>query len=163
VAIVNANFFSPEHTVQGLLVTDGAYHGQSYVGRGGMFQGQNGQARVRSLIQEPFAGEALEQAVQAFPMLVLNGQTAYVASNNERATRRTVIVQDNLGRIVLLVTPLTGLSLADLSAYLPTSDMGIVNALNLDGGGSTMLFAHDNSLRLSSFDPVPAVLAVYAR
>jgi exopolysaccharide biosynthesis protein len=74
-----------------------------------------------------------------------------------------VIAQDTQGRILLLVTPLTGLTLADLSAYLPTTDMSIVNALNLDGGGSTMIYARDNALRLASLDPVPAVLAVYAR
>ena len=163
VAIVNANFFSPQNTIQGLLVADSVAHGQSYVGQGGMFQVENGAVRVRSLIQEPYGGERLEQAVQAFPMLVLNGQQAYVPSNNERSTRRTVIAQDNLGRILLLATPLTGLSLADLSAFLPRADMGIVSALNLDGGGSTMLYVHDNAVQLTSLDPVPAVLAVYPR
>ncbi len=163
VAIINANFFSPQNIIQGLLVADGQAHGQSYVGRGGMFQVQNGMVRVRSLIQEPYSGEAFEQAVQAFPMLVLNGVRAYVPSPNERSTRRTVIAQDHLGQILLFVTPLTGLSLADLSRYLATADLGIVNALNLDGGGSTMLYVQGNGPGLGSLDPVPAVLAVYRR
>lgn len=41
-----------------------------------------------------------------------------------------------------------------------------MNAFNLDGGGSTMLFLAapgEPEYSLPSFDPVPAVLAVYPR
>jgi hypothetical protein len=165
-SFVNANFFDPNHVILGLLVADGVVFGQSYQGRGGMFQVQNGQPRVRSLIAEPYAGEPLEQAVQAFPMLVQNGQAAYTPAAQERVSRRTVVAQDSQGRILLMVTPLTGLTLEDLSQYLPTTDMQLVNALNLDGGGSTMLYvrpAGGQPERLPSLDPVPAVLAVYPR
>ena len=146
------------------LVADGQVFGQSYYDRGGTFLVQNGQPRVRSNLTEPYTGEALEQAVQAFPMLVNNGQAAFFRSG--RASRRTVVAQDNQGRILLMATPLTGLSLDELSMWLPTTDLGIVTALNLDGGGSTMLFAVSldaQPLRLPSFDPVPAILAAYPR
>ncbi len=164
-AFVNANFFHADHTILGLLVADSMVYGSSLQGRGGTFQVQNGLPRVRSNIAEPYQGETFEQAVQAFPMLVLNGQTAYVPTPQERVSRRTVVAQDTQGRILLMVTPLTGLTLEAISAWLPTTDMGIVNALNLDGGGSTMLYASGEGqpLRLPSFDPVPAVLAVYPR
>jgi uncharacterized protein YigE (DUF2233 family) len=162
---VNANFFDPDHTINGLLIADGVPFGESYQGRGGTFLVQNGQPRVRSNITEPYyPGEPIEQAVQAFPMLVVNGQASFVQSG--QVSRRTVVAQDAQGRILLMVTPLTGLSLDVLSAYLPTTDLSIVNALNLDGGGSTMIFADSDltqSFRLPSFDPVPAVLAVYPR
>ena len=164
VALVNANFFSVENTVLGLLVADGQVFGETYRDRGGTFLVQNGQPRVRSNIAEPYAGEPLEQAVQAFPMLVLNEQASF--SQTGRASRRTVVAQDNQGRILLMATPLTGIALNDLSAWLPTTDLNIVTALNLDGGGSTMLYAtvlDDQPLRLPAFDPVPAVLAVYPR
>lgn len=167
VAFVNANFFSPDHTILGLLVADGVVYGQSYQNQGGTFLVQNGQPRVRSNIREPYVGEVLEQAVQAFPMLVLDGQTAYQPSRSERISRRTVVAQDDMGRILLMVTPLTGLTLEALSTYLPTTDMGIVTALNLDGGGSTMVYANppgsSQPVRLPSLDAVPAVLAVYSR
>ena len=48
IALVNANFFDPQNRVLGLLVSDGEVYGSSYVGRGGTFIVQNGQARVRS-------------------------------------------------------------------------------------------------------------------
>ena len=107
-----------------------------------------------------------EQAVQGFPMLVTNRQQAYTNSRPDRATRRTLIAQDSQGRILLMVTPLAGITLLDLSAALAASDMDIVNAFNLDGGGSTLLgldVPARSPYTLASFDPVPAVLAVYAR
>ena len=162
VAFVNANFFHPDNSLLGLLVADGMVYGEAFRDRGGMFYVQNGQARIRSNIHEPYAGEPLEQAVQAFPMLVLNSQPAFTQPGP--SSRRTVVAQDAQGRVLLMVTPLLGLSLDDLSAYLTTTDLGIVNAFNLDGGGSTMLYVDaDTPLRLASLDRVPAVLAVYPR
>lgn len=165
VAIVNANFFDPQYQVLGLLVADGVAHGQSYTDRGGTLIVQDGQPRIRSNTQEPYRGEALEQAVQAFPMLVLNGQQAYTSTAADRSTRRTAIAQDRQGRILVMVTPLIGMTLVDLSAFLAAADMEIVNAFNLDGGGSSLLSVETGavSYSLPSFDPVPAVLAIYPR
>lgn len=166
VAFINANFFTPEFNILGLLVADGVVHGQSYVGYGGTFAVENGLPDVWSNINRAYQGEPLEQAVQGFPMLVADGQQAYHNPDPDRNTRRTIVGRDNQGRIILGVTPLLGLTLVDLSAYLPTTDLGLVNAVNLDGGGSTMMFVQANDgaeYRLVSLDPVPAVLAVYAR
>lgn len=166
VAFVNANFFDENGNALGLLVADGQAYGQSFVDRGGTFLVQNGQPRVRSNIAEPYTGESLEQGVQGFPMLILDGAQAYTDTAQDRFTRRTVVAQDSDGRIVLLVTPLIGLTLLDLSAFLPTTDMSLMNALNLDGGGSTLMYLNVNGTPeyiVTSLDPVPAVLAVYPR
>ncbi|MGB1288074.1 MAG: phosphodiester glycosidase family protein, partial [Aggregatilineales bacterium] len=163
IAIVNANFFSRAYTIQGLLISDGVRHGQSYVNRGGTFAIQNGMPRITSNIAEPYAGQAYEQAVQAFPMLVINRAQAYTRSRDTRPSRRTVIAQDADGQIILMTTSLLGLGLYNLSDYLARSDLNLVNAFNLDGGGSTMMYIQPMNYTLSSFDPVPAVLAVYLR
>lgn len=164
-AFINANFFNPENHILGLLVADGVPYGQSFSGFGGMAQVQNGVPRVRSLIAEPYAGEALEQAVQAFPMLVLNGQPTFERTNGDRPSRRTIIGQDRAGRIILITTnSLIGMRLADLGAYLASTDLDLVNALNLDGGGSTMMVINAGAPQIvPPFDPVPAVLAVYPK
>lgn len=165
VVIVNANFFDLQFNALGLVITDGVAYGQAFSDRGALVQVQNGVPRVRSTILEPYLGEALEQAVQAFPMLVMDGAASFNNPNGDRTSRRTVAAQDSQGRILLLATPLLGLSLTELSAYLPTTDMDIVNAVNLDGGGSTMMYVGPASppYALASFDPVPVVLAVYPR
>jgi len=62
-----------------------------------------------------------------------------------------------------MVTPLLGPTLLDLSAFLAQSDMDLVNAFNLDGGGSTMMVIAPEDYLIASRDPVPAVLAIYPR
>jgi exopolysaccharide biosynthesis protein len=130
-----------------------------------MLQVQNGQVRVRSNIVEPYMGEPLEQVVQAFPVLVTNGQASYANPENDRISRRTVAGQDSFGRIVLMVSSsFVGMRLVDLSNYLPTTDLDLVTAVNLDGGGSSLMaITVPTQFQILSFDPVPAVLAVYAR
>lgn len=161
--IINSNFFNHDNTVLGLLVSDGQVFGNAYTDRGGTFLVQNGIPSVRGNISQPYQGEPLEQAIQAFPMLVENGQATFFNTRGDERTRRTVIAQDVDGNILVMATPFLGMTLADLSAYLPTTDMNILTAFNLDGGGSTMMAATDADYVLRSFDAVPAVLAVYPR
>ncbi|MBL8153593.1 MAG: phosphodiester glycosidase family protein [Anaerolineae bacterium] len=163
--IVNANFFDPENRILGLLISDGVVYGSSYIDRGGTFLVQDGVARVRSNLREPYQGEPLEQAVQAFPMLVLDGLAAFQSERQEFPSRRTVVAQDDQGRILLMATPFFGLTLENLSSYLAGAGLGIQTALNLDGGGSTLMVLGTGAEReviVASFDPVPAVLAVYS-
>lgn len=162
--IVNANFFDPENRVLGLLVADGVVYGSSYTDRGGTFVVQDGGARLRSNLREPYQGEALDQAVQAFPMLVLDGLPAFQSDRQEFPSRRTVVAQDDQGRILLMATPFFGMTLEGLSSYLAGAGLGIQTALNLDGGGSTLLVLGvgvERETAVASFDAVPAVLAVY--
>jgi exopolysaccharide biosynthesis protein len=160
VAIINANFFDPEGRILGLLVSDGTPYGQSFVSRGGMFSVADGPPRIQSLVNVPYAGEALQSAVQAFPMLVIDRQPVRQNPAADRTSRRTVVAQDSQGRIIWFSTPLIGMTLDEMALFLSQSvELDIVQALNLDGGGSTMLYAEGADL--PSFDPVPAVLAAY--
>jgi len=164
-AFVNANFFTPDHTVLGLLVADGVAHGRAYTDRGGTLLVRSGQPLIRANLREPYTpGEPLEQAVQGFPMLVQDGLPALTGQPGDRVARRTAAGQDRSGRVLLMVTPLLGLTLADLSAFLAESDLDLRIAFNLDGGGSSLMYhAGSPPLALPSVDPVPAVLAVYPR
>ncbi len=161
--IVNANFFTPEYLITGLLVSDGQVFGRSFTDRGGMFSVQNGQPVLQSLIAQPHDGRPLEQAVQAFPMLVHERAAAYQRATDTRASRRTVIGMDSQGRVLLMATPGIGLGLYDLSQYLASADLDLVTAFNLDGGRSTMMAIAATRYVINSFDAVPAVLAVYPR
>lgn len=161
--IVNANFFTPEHTITGMLVADGVTYGSSFTDRGGMFSLQGGIPVMQFLVNQPWDGRALEQAVQAFPYLVSGGAPAYTRTTDTRPSRRTIIGLDSDGLVILMATPGIGLGLYDLSQYLPTAGIDLVEAFNLDGGGSTMLAITPTGYALASIDPVPAVLAVYRR
>lgn len=158
---VNANFFDPSHNPLGLVVADGQAVGVTYVNRGGMFAVQDGVARVQSLVRSTYDGAPLEQAVQGFPMLVTDYTPNYQTAPGDRSSRRTVVALDSRGRVLLISTTLLGMTLDEMAAFLVSPDLDIVNALNLDGGGSTLMEAPDASL--PSLDPVPVILAVYPK
>lgn len=162
-AIINANFFGTQNEVLGLLISDGAVFGRSYQ-RGGTFIVQNGVPRIRHTPDEPYyAGEPMQQAVQAFPMLVRDGQQHYYSDTDFIPSRRSAIGQDSQGRIVIFAT-ISLISLPQFSEYLANeASLDLVNAFNLDGGGSTMLYSAPADFTLRSIDPVPAVLAVYPK
>jgi uncharacterized protein YigE (DUF2233 family) len=140
VAIINAGFFTPDHLAIGLLVADGIASGTALQDRGGSFVVRAGQPRILSNVFEGDLGDRIQQAVQAYPLLMYSGQRLYQASGREEITRRTVVAQDGQGRILLMATPLLGLSLDSLAQFLLDSDLGIVDAPHLDGGGSTMIY-----------------------
>jgi exopolysaccharide biosynthesis protein len=123
--------------------------------------------RVRSTILEPYQGEVLEQATQAFPMLISDEEAVFDNTRGDRISRRTIAAQDSEGQIVLMATSsLIGIRLVDLSDYLAATDLDLVNAFNLDGGGSTMMLVKSESAGttlIPSLDSVPAVLAIYPR
>lgn len=166
VAIVNANFFGVDGRILGLLVADGVVHGASYTDRGGTFLVRDGQPRILSNLVDRIDVDGAEQAVQAFPMLVYQGEAAFTREIADRATRRTVIGQDREGRVILLATPFIGPPLRELSLWLAETDLDLWAAFNLDGGGSTLMARRDRNgitYEVLSFDAVPAILAVYPR
>lgn len=160
-AFINTNFFDPEFRALGLVVADGVVHGNAFTSRGGLFAIQDNLPLIRSNVHEPYAGEPYAQAVQGFPMLILDGQVNFTDTTGDRNTRRTAIGIDSQGRVVLLATPGLGLRLAEFAAFLAETDLGLTQAFNLDGGGSTMMVVPSADFILPSLDSVPTVLAVY--
>jgi len=164
--IVNGGFFDEQDRALGLLVTDGQALGASFSGFGGMLQVDGaGAARVRSLVGEPYWGEPLWQAVQAFPMLIeAGGVLAPQGAGFDVRSRRTWAGQDRAGRILFGVTT-NLISLADLQTWLLASDLDLGIAFGLDGGQSSALDVSSPALeeRIPAFDRLPTVIAVYTR
>ncbi len=162
--IINANFFDRENRVLGTVVSDGVAHGAAYLDRGGTFLlRKNVPSVIGYRSSSSRIDKSVEQAIQGFPLLVDGGKQSYDDSGAGERNRRTLIAEDVSGKILIMVSPFLGLSLADLSAFLPTTDLEIVTAVNLDGGGSTMIALPGIGYFQPSFDAVPTILAVYAR
>ncbi len=162
--IINANFYDRANRALGAVVSDGRLSGNAYQSRGGTFLVRNGAPSVIGFrAGPPPIDTTVNQAVQGFPLLVFNGEQAYFGSSEGERNRRTVIAEDANSNILILVAPYFGPSLQDLSAYLPSTDLDIVTAVNLDGGGSTMIAIPAADYFQPSFDAVPTVLAVYPR
>lgn len=160
-AFVNANFFDEANQALGLLVADSQTYSEAYTDRGGIFAIRDGQPMLYPSGYHPQHSGTVEQAIQAFPMLVTEGIGDYNGDPSGAISRRTVIALNREGEILILVTPLLGPSLEGLSRALAASDLEIVTALNLDGGGSTMLYSE--MAFVPALDPVPAVLAIYPK
>jgi exopolysaccharide biosynthesis protein len=158
--ILNASFYDKVGKALGLLSSDGRIEGTPITERGGLFAVKNGTPIIRYNPEMRYNGEDYEQAVQAFPMLVHRGEQLYTQHRGDRMTRRSAIAMDRCGRVILISTPRLGLHLADLAAFL--TQLHVVEAFNLDGGGSTMMAVPDAGVSIPSLDPVPTVLAVYA-
>lgn len=160
VAFINANFFEGNLHINGLLVADGVAHGQPWLSRGGTLLVRDGLPQLRPSREQPWRNAPPQQAVQGFPMLLLDGAQAYRGRSS--LARRSVVALDSRGHVLLLATPLLGITLADLSAWLVASDLDIVSALNLDGGGSTLFYVStEPATHILSLDAVPALLAVW--
>lgn len=166
-AIINGGFFDENDRATGLTISNGQVFGQSYQGFGGMFQVEaTGQVRVRSLVSEPYAGETLAQAVQAFPVLVeAGGVRAPQDDGFDEGSRRSFIAQDSAGHILLGVVPYSFVSLAELQLWLLSSGLDIQIAFGLDGTRSACMVINvpGNMATYASFDRIPTVIAVYPR
>jgi uncharacterized protein YigE (DUF2233 family) len=164
--VINASFFTREDRATALVVSDGERREQSYRGFGGMFAVAGEQIWIQSLREEPFNPEqALDQAVQTFPILIRPGGILNDQVDDLALAPRTAIALDRAGRVVAVVAPRAVFTLRGLAAFLADSDLDLDAALNLDGGTSTgmWLAAGETRINLDSLAPVPSVIAVEAR
>jgi hypothetical protein len=167
--VLNGGYFSYENerfVPDGLAILHGKALGQSFDGFGGMLAIRAGRAELRWLVGQPYdPDERLQAALQSFPMLVLpGGRLGFGAGREDQAAaRRTVIAQDQQGRILFIVTPQGYFTLHKLSVYLTESDLDLDIAINLDGGGSTGLLVADPKEIIPPKVLLPYVILVHAR
>jgi hypothetical protein len=162
--VVNGGFFTEDDVATGLIVTDGVPSGSSYQGFGGMFSVDEEGAHLRSLQQQPYSeSEVLKAALQSFPMLITpGGNIAYKYEKGEKA-RRTVVAMDRDRRMMIIISPSAAFTLAEMGAYLASSDLNLDSALNLDGGASTGLVLSDPTEGIPAFSELPSVILVYEK
>jgi uncharacterized protein YigE (DUF2233 family) len=167
--VVNGAYFAPDsegNEAIGLLVSDGQRWGTPLADYAGMFAvSAAGDVSVRWLRQRPYdPQELLAEAVQSFPVLVKpGGVMGFPADADEgMAARRTVVAQDRMGNILLIVAPRGTLSLHEVAIFLMRADLDVDVALNLDGGGSTGIWLATSEARvdIDSYTAVPSVIAV---
>lgn len=160
--VINGGFFTEENNATGLVISNGQSFGSSYEGFGGMFAVTESGPLLRWLPEQPYdAGEPLLAALQSFPMLLTPGGVSGVPSDDGQRARRTVVAQDDQGRLLFLVAPIGHFTLYGLSRYLETSDLSLDRALNLDGGASSGMILSEPPLYIPAFELLPTVIVVY--
>ncbi len=81
---------------------------------------------------------AYDQGIQSFPVLLDPKGQVRVNQSNFQANR-TVLGQDRLGNLYILITEKPSFTLYDLGHYLKGLPLGLQFILNLDGGNRTQL------------------------
>jgi len=167
--VINGGYFSidnQKYSPDGLAILNGKALGHSFEEFGGMLAIQGRRADLRWLVLKPYdPDERLQAALQSFPVLVRpGGRLGFGPEKEDRASaRRTVISQDQDGRILFMIAPQGYFTLHQLSAYLTESDLHLDIAVNLDGGGSTGLLVANPREIIPSRVLLPFVILVYAR
>ena len=143
---INGGFFDKNSNPLGLRISN--YHQFSPLKRiswWGIFYIKNQKAHLASL--NSYKGNNnVNFAVQTGPRLLINGQIPQLKAG---IAERSAIGIAPDGKIIILVTensPMTTTALAKLMKSWP---INCKNALNLDGGSSSQIYAHINKFKLN--------------
>ena len=160
IAAINCGFYRDDRGAYrhiGLLMTEGEALSKLRAGWGGVLIVRNGEAAVVPKPKRLIAPARL--GLQGWPMLIEN-RTRIPQLNAGDLARRTAVGVDNQGRVVWVVAPL-GMTLADFAQRLLEQDLGLVEAVNLDGGASTGLrWRAQPNARMIGPDSLPIPCAV---
>jgi exopolysaccharide biosynthesis protein len=141
---VNGNYFHPDRTSLGLVVSDGATIHTLERARllSGILAVADGHIALQR-IAEFKPGEKLRQALQCGPFLIDHGKPVPGLNATAVATRTVVLGNGRDVWALLICEPVT---LAEMAEILSTqgifSELKIDRALNLDGGSSTGMWVN---------------------
>ena len=143
---VNGGFFDHNYRPLGLRISNHNQHNRlKRISWWGIFYIKNQKAHISSLHQFK-TSQHIDFALQSGPRLLIDGHIPSLKAG--RAERSALGIASD-GRIILLVTdnaPMTTTTLAELMLFSP---LHCKEALNLDGGSSSQLYARINSFNIN--------------
>ncbi len=157
-AVVNGPFFDLDGSPMGLLVVDGEERGRLRPVDWGVFAlDGDGPSIVHTRDWRPRDG--VRQAFQVGPRLMVGGEPVPLKRQSARRTALCVLPD---GRVEVAVVDQI-VEASRLAAFL--AEQGCVDALNLDGGGSTQLYLKSATAEVDvpGHDPIPVALGFFAR
>ncbi len=163
-AAVNAGYFDPQYKPLGLLVSASKTLSRLRKVDHGVFAVAHQQASLQHA-KTYTAPADLEFAIECGPRLVVAGEPLHFKPGSDR---RVAIGTNGSGQVVIAATEGV-LSLAEWAQWLArpvtTGGAGLSDALNLDGGSSTMMALADGSTAVSvrSALQVPVGIVVLPR
>jgi uncharacterized protein YigE (DUF2233 family) len=171
--ILNGGFFTGSNTPNGRIVMDGTLYGSPLnygddsIGVPGLLAVTGHRVDIYALGREATNysphGLRFDQAIEAYPLLLLPGSQPTFLEDTHKRARRTVIGLDQNNQVIIIISDIPLYSLYELSEWLAVSSLGLDSALNLDGGRSTgiMVTLPAESKLINSIVPVPVVIGVY--
>jgi len=171
-ACINSNFFDEQGKPLGLVVSRGILHQKTHNG-GGTLTGilYVTHDRVGVAHRSSFNPEGVLEAAQAGPRLISEGAPVVGLKSPSTGTNLSIACVDREQRVILIRVAFTmfGGSPSDIQRTLLRPELGCVEALNFDGGGSSQMYisgsipGHIGAVREEDFpgrDEVPVALAL---
>jgi uncharacterized protein YigE (DUF2233 family) len=173
VACINANFFDEQGKPLGLVISRGIIHQKLHKG-GGLLTGILfvTPKSVGVAYRDTFSTEGVVEAVQAGPRLVSKGTIVEGLKESSRSSNLSGICIDAQQRVSIfrVTSGVFGGSLHQLQSVLTQPQIGCVEALNFDGGGSSSMYisgeiqGHAGAVREENFpgtDEVPVAIGLF--
>ena len=135
--IINASYFLPDGKPETPFLSNGALLGpHNYDARHGAFVTSGRVTDIRDLANEDWRAvfRGAEHAMVSYPLLVAADGSNRVKADDRWLANRSFIGLDGSGNVVLGTTMEAFFSLNRLATFLRAAPLGLVKALNLDGG-----------------------------
>lgn len=150
IIVVNGGFFTPEHTSIGLIVDKGRQtnpiHNTSWWS---VFAIIGGRPVILRPNQFELSGD-VEMALQAGPRLVVDGK---IPRLKEGVAARSAVGIGGDGMVTIAITSGQGISMNELARRMGNSafqgGLGCVDAMALDGGSSSQIYAKTGKFEFS--------------
>lgn len=161
--MVNGGFFDEKDRPLGLLIIDGKVVQKPYppsFRNSGVFSLRGDEVAIT--LGSEFSSRGVTQALSCTPRLIASGKFTQGVRSLNTIARRSGVAIDRQGRTLVFATDslIEGLSFDELRGILRSAPLSCVDALCLDGGGSTQLFIEAGGFECSvtGLDPVPVGL-----
>lgn len=163
---INGGFFTPQLESLGLRISDGVeIYPLKNTPWWGVFMVRGTTPSIVSMKQYQTSTD-IDFAIQAGPRLLVDGAVPHLIDG---VANRSALGITKTNKLLIIATQNLPLSTAEFATILRSSDeangLDCVNALNLDGGSSTQLYADIEyfHVHVPSFMPVADVLVVVPR
>jgi uncharacterized protein YigE (DUF2233 family) len=145
---INGGFFDEKYHSLGLRIG----HGHSYtplkpISWWGVFYTIRNKPYLTRASQYQAKSRSVDFAIQSGPRLLINGK---IPKLKPAIAERTALGITKNNRVILLVTEHAAMSTTALAKRMKAFPLYCTDALNLDGGSSTQVYARVGSLRLNT-------------
>jgi uncharacterized protein YigE (DUF2233 family) len=143
---INGGFFDKNYAPLGLRIRDNhTLSSLKPISWWGVFYTQHGRASLSNAKQFHTA-PSIDFAIQSGPRLLVNGS---IPSLRPGTAERSALGITQDGQVIILVTEHAAMTTTELAKLMKAPPLNCLNALNLDGGSSSQLYAQMNAFHLN--------------
>lgn len=143
---INGGFFDHEFKPLGLRINNKKIENPlKPISWWGIFYIKNNRPHITTLKHFKPKNE-IEFALQSGPRLLINGSIPPLKMSKDDRSALGITAD---GKVIILVSTNAPMTTQELAYLMKTSPLFCVNAINLDGGSSSQLYAHINSFELN--------------